>query len=66
MSLSGDERLHLEVGSLSCATCWMRDLINLGLSCKKWWDAAKCALYEDIQLNGADSVLHTKKKYKIQ
>jgi hypothetical protein len=59
------KKLHLEVGCLSCATCWMRDLVNLGLSCQKWWSAARFALYEDIKLRGIDSVLHTK-KYKIR
>jgi hypothetical protein len=60
------KKLHLDVGSLSCSTCWMRDLTNLGLSCKKWWGAARSVLYEDIQLNGTDSILHTKKKFKIK
>jgi hypothetical protein len=60
------KKLHLEVGSLSCATCWMRDLINLGQSCRKWWGAARCLLYEDIQLTGADSTVHIKKKFKIK
>ena len=57
---------HLQVGSLSCATCWMRDLVNIGLSSKKWWSVAQIMLYEDIQLNGCDSVNHTKKKFKIK
>jgi hypothetical protein len=60
------KKLHLDAGSLSCSTCWMRDLVNMSFSCKKMWRAARCALYEDIQLNGADSVLHTKKKYKLK
>ncbi|PMD48854.1 hypothetical protein L207DRAFT_575503 [Hyaloscypha variabilis F] len=60
------KKLHLNTGSLSCPTCWMRDLMNLGLSCKKWWMASRIALYEDIQLTGCDSVLHTKKKYKMK
>jgi len=59
-------KLHLEAGSLSCSTCWMRDLVNLSLSSQKWWRAARCALYEDIQLSGSDSALHTKKKYKLK
>ncbi|KAB8291357.1 hypothetical protein EYC80_010038 [Monilinia laxa] len=58
------KKSHLKVGSLSCATCWMRDLHSLGLSNKKWWSAARVILYEDIQLVGSDSILHTKKKYK--
>lgn len=60
------KKLHLDTGSLSCATCWMRDLVNLGLTCHKWWAAARFALYEDIILSGIDSVLHTKKKYKLK
>jgi hypothetical protein len=60
------KKLHLHSGSLSCSTCCMRDLTNLGLSCKKWWRAARIVLYEDIQLVGCDSVLHTKKKFKIK
>lgn len=60
------KRLHLDTGSLSCSTCWMRDLTNLGLSCKKWWRASRIALYEDIQLTGCDSSLHIKKKFKIK
>jgi hypothetical protein len=60
------KKSHLEVGSLSCSTCWMRDLTNLALSCRKWWSAAKCALYEDIQLSGSDSILHTKKRFKVK
>lgn len=58
------KKSHLKVGSLSCATCWMRDLHSLGLSNKKWWSAARVLLYEDIQLVGSDS--HTKKKYKAK
>ena len=60
------KKLHLDAGSLSCSTCWMRDLVNMSLSCQKLWRAARCALYEDIQLNGPDSFLHTKKKYKLK
>ena len=60
------KKAHLEVGSLSCSTCWMRDLTNLGMSCWKWWSAAMIALYEDIQLNGIDSLLHTKKRFKTK
>ncbi|TGO62185.1 hypothetical protein BOTNAR_0117g00240 [Botryotinia narcissicola] len=58
------KKSHLKAGSLSCATCWMRDLHSLGLSNKKWWSAARVILYEDIQLVGSDSSLHMKKKYK--
>jgi hypothetical protein len=60
------KKLHLHAGSLSCSTCWMRDLTSLSLSCKMWRGAARATLYEDIQLIGNDSILHTKKKFKIK
>lgn len=60
------KKLHLDVGSISCATCWARDMITLGLTSKKWWAAARIALYEDIQIIGHDSIIHTKKKYKMK
>ncbi len=60
------KRLHLGVGSHSCSTCWTRDLVNLGVTCTKWWGAVRGALYEDIQIAGCDSMVHTKKKYKIK
>lgn len=60
------KKVHLDAGSLSCSTCWMRDLTSLSLSCKKWWGAARTTLYEDVQLNGNDSILHTKKKLKMK
>ncbi|KAH8808141.1 hypothetical protein F5884DRAFT_821574 [Xylogone sp. PMI_703] len=59
-------RLHLGPGSLSCATCCMRDLFNVSLVCWKWWAAVKVALYENIQIIGTDSPVHTKKKFKIK
>ncbi|TVY58762.1 hypothetical protein LSUE1_G010261, partial [Lachnellula suecica] len=60
------KKLHLHTGSLSCSTCWMRDLTALSLSCKKWNGAARATMYEDVQLVGNDSVLHTKKKFKVK
>ncbi|TVY91362.1 hypothetical protein LAWI1_G006367 [Lachnellula willkommii] len=60
------KKVHLDAGSLSCSTCWMRDLTSLSLSCKKWWGAARTTLYEDVQLVGNDSILHTKKKLKMK
>ncbi|TVY38506.1 hypothetical protein LSUB1_G006878 [Lachnellula subtilissima] len=60
------KKVHLDAGSLSCSTCWMRDLTSLSLSCKKWWGAARTTLYEDVQLIGNDSTLHTKKKLKMK
>jgi hypothetical protein len=59
-------KLHLAHSSLSCSTCCMRDFISIGASCKKWWNAARIALYEDIQLIGEDSISHIKKKFKIK
>ncbi|TVY37352.1 hypothetical protein LOCC1_G008602 [Lachnellula occidentalis] len=60
------KKVHLDAGSQSCSTCWMRDLTSLSLSCKKWWGAARTTLYEDVQLIGNDSILHTKKKLKMK
>lgn len=60
------KKLHLHPASLSCSTCWMRDLTSLSLSCKKWWGATRVTLYEDVQLIGNDSILHTKKKFKLR
>ncbi|KAJ9137860.1 hypothetical protein NKR23_g8828 [Pleurostoma richardsiae] len=57
------KKLHLEKGSKSCATCWMRDTCSVGMSCRKWLKFARTALYEDIQIVGPDSA-HQRKKYK--
>ncbi len=46
---------HLEPGSTSCATCWMRDCCSIAVSARKWLKYARVALYEDIQLNGPDA-----------
>ena len=32
---------HLQPGSNSCATCYMRDMTNLALSCKKWMNISQ-------------------------
>ncbi|KAI1762938.1 hypothetical protein GGR53DRAFT_521303 [Hypoxylon sp. FL1150] len=53
-------QLHLQPGSTSCATCMMRDLCSVALSSRRLLKVARVALYEDIQLVGADS--HTQKK----
>jgi hypothetical protein len=58
------KNLHLQPGSESCATCWMRDCCSLMLTSRKWSKFARTALYEDIQLVGEESG-HLKKKYKI-
>ncbi|KAI5862603.1 hypothetical protein GGS23DRAFT_605523 [Durotheca rogersii] len=57
-------RLHLKPDSTSCATCMMRDLCSVSLSARKFLKVARVALYEDIQLVGADSPLQ-KKRYKL-
>ncbi|WZH39879.1 hypothetical protein QYS62_000805 [Fusarium acuminatum] len=56
--------LHLGDKSGSCATCWMRDVSNISVSCHKWHKPAQTALYQHIQLVGSDSAVH-KKKFKM-
>ncbi|OIW35658.1 hypothetical protein CONLIGDRAFT_568268 [Coniochaeta ligniaria NRRL 30616] len=58
------KKLHLQPGSDSCATCWMRDCCAIALSARKWSKFARTSLYEDIRLVGEESG-HLKKKYKI-
>ncbi|KAI2617595.1 hypothetical protein GGS26DRAFT_585177 [Hypomontagnella submonticulosa] len=58
------KKLHLKSGSPSCATCMMRDLCSASLSARKLLKVAQVALYEDIQLVGADSPAQ-KKRYKL-
>lgn len=36
--------LHLGDKSGSCATCWMRDVSNISVSCRKWHKPAQTAL----------------------
>ncbi|KAI1810031.1 hypothetical protein GGS20DRAFT_569265 [Poronia punctata] len=55
---------HLKPGSSSCATCMMRDLCSVAVSVKKLLKVARVALYDDIQLVGADSQTQ-KKRLKI-
>ncbi|KAM9884069.1 hypothetical protein VDGL01_01874, partial [Verticillium dahliae] len=55
---------HLGKGSESCATCWMRDLSSISVASRKCHQAARIALYDDIQLNGTDSSA-MKKRHKI-
>lgn len=38
------KRQHLENGTESCATCWMRNLCNISLSSRKWAKFARIAL----------------------
>jgi len=58
------KKQHLQPGSESCATCWMRDCCSIMLTSRKWSKFARAALYEDIQLVGDESG-QLKKKYKI-
>ncbi|KAB5581048.1 hypothetical protein GE09DRAFT_1084692 [Coniochaeta sp. 2T2.1] len=58
------KKLHLQPGSDSCATCWMRDCCSLALSARKWAKFARTALYEDIQIVGEEAP-HLKKRYKL-
>ncbi|KAJ3566953.1 hypothetical protein NPX13_g6947 [Xylaria arbuscula] len=51
---------HLKPSSSSCATCMMRDLCSVAVSAKRLLKVARLALYEDIQIVGADS--QTQKK----
>ncbi|KAI1259814.1 hypothetical protein F5Y18DRAFT_420539 [Xylariaceae sp. FL1019] len=55
---------HLRPGSTSCASCMMRDLGSISVSAKKLLKAARKALYENIQLVGADSQIQ-KKRLKL-
>ncbi|KAL8332054.1 hypothetical protein RB593_002416 [Gaeumannomyces tritici] len=63
MILDEVKKLHLAPGSMSCATCWMRDACSVALSSRKWLKYARTSLYEDVLLVGPDSAVH-KKKYK--
>ncbi|KAM0341324.1 hypothetical protein ACHAPU_010067 [Fusarium lateritium] len=56
--------LHLDDKSGSCATCWMRDVSNISVSCRMWHKPAQTALYQHIQLVGPDSAVQ-KKKFKM-
>ncbi|KAI1214189.1 uncharacterized protein F4807DRAFT_449522 [Annulohypoxylon truncatum] len=58
------KKLHLQPGSTSCATCMMRDMCSAALSARKLLKVARVALYENIQLVGADSHAQ-KKRYKL-
>ncbi|KAH6854648.1 hypothetical protein B0I37DRAFT_304954 [Chaetomium sp. MPI-CAGE-AT-0009] len=44
--------LHLEPGSSSCATCWMRDCCSVAISARKFVKYAREALYQHVQLVG--------------
>ncbi|KAI2606556.1 hypothetical protein GGR54DRAFT_633409 [Hypoxylon sp. NC1633] len=53
--------LHLKPSSTSCATCMMRDMCSVAVSARKLLKVARPALYEDIQLVGADAHTHKKR-----
>ncbi|KAI0432638.1 hypothetical protein F5Y09DRAFT_301468 [Xylaria sp. FL1042] len=52
---------HLRPGSSSCTTCMMRDLCSVAVSAKKLLKVARLALYEHIQIVGADSQVQKKR-----
>ncbi|KAI1799718.1 hypothetical protein F4811DRAFT_565354 [Daldinia bambusicola] len=58
------KKLHLKPGSTSCATCMMRDLCSVAMAGRGLLKVAQVALYEDIQLVGADSQMQ-RKRYKL-
>ncbi|TWU74587.1 hypothetical protein ED733_006605 [Metarhizium rileyi] len=58
------KQIHLEKGSESCATCWMRDVGNVAVCSQRWYKAARLVLYQNIQLVGPDSAAH-RKKFKM-
>ncbi|KAK3298827.1 uncharacterized protein B0H64DRAFT_318620 [Chaetomium fimeti] len=45
-------KLHLEPGSSSCATCWMRDCCAVAVSARKFVKYAREALYQHVHLVG--------------
>ncbi|KAL2127413.1 hypothetical protein VTI74DRAFT_10772 [Chaetomium olivicolor] len=45
-------KLHLQLGSSSCATCWMRDCCSVAVSGRKFLKYAREALYQHIYLVG--------------
>ncbi|KAI1347390.1 hypothetical protein F5Y01DRAFT_329725 [Xylaria sp. FL0043] len=55
---------HLKPRSSSCTTCMMRDLCSVAVSAKKLLKVARLALYEHIQIVGADSQVQ-KKRFKM-
>jgi hypothetical protein len=52
MMLEELRKLHLQPGSTSCATCWMRDCCSIAVSARRFLKYAREALYRDIQLVG--------------
>lgn len=58
--------LHLEGGSSSCATCWMRDCCSVALCNRRLLAVAREALYSDIQLVGKDGAQMAKRNKGLQ
>ncbi|KAK3311117.1 uncharacterized protein B0T15DRAFT_61876 [Chaetomium strumarium] len=48
-------KLHLQPGSSSCATCWMRDCCSVAVSARKFLKYAREALYQHIHLVGHEA-----------
>ena len=57
-------KLHLEPGSTSCATCWMRDCCSVAVSARKFVKYAREALYQQVQLVGHEGAA-MKKRTKL-
>ncbi|OAA64334.1 Co-chaperone Hsc20 [Niveomyces insectorum RCEF 264] len=60
------KRIHLAEGSSSCATCWMRDACSMAVTARKMLKYARVALYEAVQLVGADAAQQRKKLKPLQ
>ncbi|KAK3336273.1 hypothetical protein B0T19DRAFT_34777 [Cercophora scortea] len=57
-------KLHLQLGGKSCATCWMRDCCSVAVSARKFLKYAREALYQHVQIVGAEGPL-MKKRTKL-
>lgn len=57
-------KLHVQPGSSSCETCWMRDCSSVALSARKFIKYAREALYQHVHLVGSDGPL-MKKRTKL-
>ncbi|RYP16706.1 hypothetical protein DL765_004942 [Monosporascus sp. GIB2] len=64
LTLSSLKQKHLQPRSDSCATCMMRDLCSVAVAARRFLKPARAALYEDIQLVGAESQV-PKKRYRL-
>ncbi|ERS96116.1 hypothetical protein HMPREF1624_07652 [Sporothrix schenckii ATCC 58251] len=61
------KKSHMEDGQ-SCATCWMRDACAMAVTARKMLKYARVALYEGIELAGAEAVhaRHAPKAKKLK